>query len=195
MSIGSDGRIYHNARYLNGSWQGWNPVSTWSARAVAATGMPNGDLQVVIIGLDGKLYHTARYANGGWQAWNVINGYQGASGFAASSVAVAGMPNGDAQFVAVGNDGRQYHTIRFVNGSWQGWSPIGGVDNATSVGIAGMPNGDANLVAVAPDGITYHNARYAGRSWQGWVAPGFVANDAGVTGTGNGDIHVLVSHR
>ncbi|MER6780100.1 MULTISPECIES: FG-GAP-like repeat-containing protein [unclassified Streptomyces] len=195
MSIGSDGRIYHNARYKNGSWQGWNPVSTWSARAVAATGMPNGDLQVVIVGLDGKLYHAARYANGSWQAWNAIDGYQGAAGFAASSVAIAGMPNGDAQFVAVGNDGRQYHTVRFVNGSWQGWSPVGGVDNATSVAITGMSNGDANLVAVAPDGITYHNARYASRSWQGWVAPGFVANDAGITGTGNGEVHVLVSHR
>ncbi|MET9961230.1 FG-GAP-like repeat-containing protein, partial [Streptomyces sp. NPDC006326] len=195
MSIGGDGRIYHNARYRNGSWQGWNPVSTWSARAVAATGMPSGDLQVVIIGLDGKLYHTARYADGRWQPWNAIEGYQGATGFAASSVAVAGMPNGDAQFVAVGNDGRQYHTIRFVNGSWQGWSPIGGVDNATSVGITGMSNGDAQLIAVAPDGIVYQNARYAGRSWQGWVAPGFLANDAGITGTGTGETHVLVSHR
>ncbi|MGW5345539.1 FG-GAP-like repeat-containing protein [Streptomyces sp. NPDC004050] len=195
ISIGGDGRIYHNARFRDGTWQGWNPVSNWSARAVAATGMPNGDLQVVITGLDGKLYHNARYVNGGWQGWNTMNGYGGAPNFVASSVAIAGMPSGDAQVVAVGNDGRQYHDARFLNGSWQGWNPIGGVDGATSVAITGMSTGDAQLVSVGPDGIAYHNVRYVNGSWQGWVKPGFDAALAGIAGSRTGDAHVLVTHR
>ncbi|WP_051833392.1 FG-GAP-like repeat-containing protein [Streptomyces katrae] len=195
MSVGTDGRIYHNARFNDGRWQGWNVASTWSAKAIAATAMPNGDMQVVIIGLDGKLYHNARYANGNWQGWNGLGGPQGGPYFAASSVAIAGMPNGSAQFVAVRSDGVLYHDIRHVDGNWQGWSPIGEVNNATSVAITGMSTGDAQLVAVAPDGITYHNARYSSGYWQGWVVPGYIAQRAGIAGTGNGDAHVLVSHR
>lgn len=195
MSVGTDGRIYHNARFSDGRWQGWNVVSTWNAKAVAATAMPNGDMQVVIIGLDGRLYHNARYANGNWQGWNGLGGPQGGPYFAASSVAIAGMPNGSAQFVAVRSDGLIFHDIRHVDGNWQGWSPVGEVNNATSVAITGMSTGDAQLVAVSPDGITYHNARYASGHWQGWVVPGYSAQRAGITGTGNGDVHVLVSHR
>ncbi|MEW2415589.1 FG-GAP-like repeat-containing protein [Streptomyces sp. NPDC046866] len=195
VSIGTDNRIYHTIRYANGNWQGWNAVSNWSALAVATTSTPNGDLHVMIIGLDHKLYHAIRYPNGSWQSWNGLGGYQGGPEFVASAVAVAGMPDGTAQFVAVGNDGRQYHDIRRTDGTWQGWAPIGYVDNATSVAIAAAPNGDAQLVAVGTGGTVYHNARYASGSWQSWIAPGFDAQDAGIAVTGNGDAHVLVSHR
>ncbi|WP_406181751.1 FG-GAP-like repeat-containing protein [Streptomyces sp. NBC_01006] len=195
ISIGGDDRIYHNARFANGAWQGWNPVTTVKARSVATAAMPNGDMQLVIVGLDGKLYHTVRYLNGNWQAWNTLAGYEGGNGFEASAIAVAGMPNGDAQFMAVGNDGRTYHNIRYANGNWQGWSPVYGIQGAVSLGVTGMANGDAQFVSVAPDGSTFHNIRYTSGNWEGWQLLDFTAKAAAITRAGTADVHILVGHR
>ncbi|MFJ7276622.1 transglycosylase family protein [Kitasatospora sp. NPDC098663] len=150
LATGADGNLYHTARYPNGSWTGWAPLdgyagsARFAARAEAIAGMPNGDTQVMATGSDGKIYHSARYASGAWQDWNVVDGYGGAAGFQSGSFAITGMPNGDAQLIAVGNDGVVYHNARYASGSWQGWwsTSFGG----QKVAVAGLPDGSAQMV-------------------------------------------------
>ncbi|MER7753824.1 hypothetical protein [Kitasatospora sp. NPDC097643] len=64
---------------------------------------------MLIIGYDGLAYHIALFASGSWQGWNAVQGVGSAQIFAASSIAIAGMPNGDdAQLVVVGNEFRSH---------------------------------------------------------------------------------------
>ncbi|WP_279398801.1 transglycosylase family protein [Streptomyces sp. APSN-46.1] len=193
MAIGNDGKIYHNARYVNGSWQGWQPVGDWSAQKIAAAALPNGDLQVLIVGNDGNLYHSLRTAGGSWQAWNAVSGVGTAATFQAGSIAIAGLPNGDSQLLAVGNDGKTYHNIRFASGSWQGWGAVEGIASASSVAITGMPNGDTQILATGQGGTTYHNARFASGSWQGWWNTGFGSQKVALAGMGDGAAQMLVT--
>ncbi|MCJ1677700.1 CHAP domain-containing protein [Streptomyces sp. APSN-46.1] len=198
MAVGNDGKIYHNARFVSGSWQGWVPVGDWGAQKIAAAGLPNGSMQSLIVGNDGNVYHNVRSVDGTWQGWFAVDGFGGAATFQGKDVAVAGMPNGDAQFLATGTDGTVYHNIRFANGTWQGWSKTAGVGGATtfaasSIGITGMPNGDTQILAVGNDGKAYHSARYAGGQWQGWWNTGMGAQKVGIAGLGNGEAQMLVT--
>jgi len=198
LAVGKDGRIYHNIRFVNGTWQGWSQLGTWGAKKVAITGMPNGDAQMLIVGNDGLVYHNARFAGGSWQDWNAVDGL-GSATFAASNISIAGMPNGDAQLIAVGSDGNVYHNARFAGSSWQGWNPVAGVGSAThfaasSIAITGMPNGDAQLVAVGNDGVAYHNARFSGGYWQGWNSLGFGAINVSIAGVADGSAQIIGTH-
>ncbi|MFE0704811.1 CHAP domain-containing protein [Streptomyces sp. NPDC058872] len=198
MAVGNDGRIYHNARFKSGSWQGWTPVGDWGAQKIAAAGMPDGSLQVLIVGYDGNVYHNIRTVEGTWQGWNAVDGFGGATGFQGKDVAVAGLPNGDAQFLAIGNDGNVYHNIRFTTGHWQGWAKAEGYGGApsfqaTSIAITGLPGGDTQMLAVGNDGKAYHAARYANGSWQGWWATGMAARTAAITGLGDGSTQMIVT--
>ncbi|MEW2268471.1 hypothetical protein GTY41_18060 [Streptomyces sp. SID685] len=71
-------------------------------------------------------------------------------GLAATDVAVTGLPNGDAQVVAVGKDGDVHHNVRHADGSWQGWASMAddqhGALKATQVGIAALPDGSAQTL-------------------------------------------------
>ncbi|MFJ5229057.1 transglycosylase family protein [Kitasatospora sp. NPDC088391] len=199
LAVGNDGGIYFTTRLVSGSWQGWSKVGDWTARKVSIAALPNGDAQVLIVGNDGLVYHNIHFAGGSWQGWNGVAGFGGAASFGASNVAITGMPNGDAQLVAVGNDGNVYHSVRQANGSWQGWGPVAGVGGAanfaaSSIGITSTPNGDAQLVAVGNDGIAYHNARFYGGSWQGWGSLGFGAVNVAITGLADGSSQVLATH-
>ncbi|RST07373.1 hypothetical protein EF910_06755 [Streptomyces sp. WAC07149] len=198
MAIGDDGRIHHNVRFKNGTWQGWNQVGDWQAQRIAASALPNGDLQVLITGTNGNVYHNVRKTDGTWQGWFAVDGAGTAATFAASSIAIAGLPNGDAQLLAVGNDGNTWHDIRKADGTWQGWKRMDGANGATtfaasSVAIAGLPNGDAQLLAVGNDGKAWHDIRKADGTWQGWKTTGFGAQKAGLTGTPSGDAQMLVT--
>jgi len=199
LAVGKDGLIYHNIRFVNGTWQGWGQVGSWGAQKVAITGMPNGDAQMLIIGNDGLIYHNARFAGGSWQGWNGVAGVGSASSFAAKNISIAGMPNGDAQMIAVGSDSNVYHNNRLVSGSWQGWNAVAGVGSAanfasSSIAITGMPNGDTQLVGVGTDGIAYHNARFAGGSWQGWNSLGFGAINVSIAGVADGSAQIIGTH-
>ncbi|GHI88088.1 transglycosylase family protein [Streptomyces xanthophaeus] len=193
MAIGNDGKIYHNARFKDGNWQGWAPIGTWSAQRIAAAALPNGDMQVLIVGNDGNLYHNLRTVAGTWQGWHAVAGTGTAANFQAGSIAIAGLPNGDSQLMAVGNDGKPYHNVRFASGSWQGWGVVDGITSPTSVAITGMPNGDAQLLATAQGGATYHNVRFAGGSWQGWGNTGQGSQKVALAGMPNGDAQMLVT--
>ncbi|MDK9497770.1 CHAP domain-containing protein [Streptomyces katrae] len=198
MAIGNNGRIYHNARYADRTWQGWNQVGDWQAKKISATGMPDGSMQSLIVGTNGNVYHNVRKTDGTWQGWFAVDGAGTAATFAASSIAIAGLPNGDAQLLAVGNDGNTWHNIRKADGTWQGWKRMDGANGATtfaasSVAIAGLPNGDAQLLAVGNDGKAWHNIRKADGTWQGWKTTGQGAHEVSLTGTPDGSAQMLIT--
>ncbi|MFF0411860.1 transglycosylase family protein [Kitasatospora sp. NPDC004745] len=197
MAIGKDGKIYHNARYASGSWQGWAQVGDWGAQKIAAASLPDGSMQVLIVGYDGNVYHNVRSVSGSWQGWNAVAGF-GADTFQAKDVAIAGLPNGDAQLLASGSDGKLYHNIRLASGSWQGWGAVDGFGGAagfqaSSFAISGMPSGDTQLIAVGNDGKVYHNARYASGTWQGWWNTAFAGQKVSIAGMPDGGAQMVVS--
>jgi hypothetical protein len=71
----------------------------------------------------------------------------------AGAVAIAGLPDGSSQVLAIGNDGNAYHDIRFASGSWSGFSAVQGPYGSSTfpsqrVGIAGMPDGSSQILDV-----------------------------------------------
>ncbi|WP_281292861.1 transglycosylase family protein [Streptomyces qinzhouensis] len=197
------GEFRHAIRTATGHWTPFSPLNGYDGAGrfdggrQSVTSTPDGSLQILGTGTDGYLYHNARYSSGSWTGWQPLDGYDAAPRFAAREAAVAGMPNGDAQILAVGNDGIVYHTIRRADGSWQGWtavSPWG----ARKVTATGMPNGDLQLGIIGLDGKLYHNARYANGGWQGWNAvagyggaPDFQSSALAIAALGNGDAQLL----
>ncbi|MGW1642688.1 CHAP domain-containing protein [Streptomyces lavendulae] len=197
MAIGNDGKIYQNARYKNGTWQGWSPVGTWQAKKIAVAGLPDGSTQTIIIGNDGNLYHAVRSTDGTWTSWNAVDGI-GTATFQAGNIAIAALPDGSTQLLATGNDGLAYHNIRNANGTWQGWNKVDGYGGATgfaasSLAITGLPNGDTQMLAVGNDGKTYHAARYANGGWQGWWATGTGAQKVAIAGLTDGSTQMLIT--
>lgn len=190
-----------------GSGSAWNPHNKlfagtgdemWVLGYVSSGASAlNLSSQVTAIGKDGLLYHEVRDANGTLSGFQPVGGYQGATRFAARSVAVAGMPGGSAQLVAVGNDGNAYHNIRYANGTWQGWGPLNFA--ASQVAIAAMPDRSAQVLAMAPDGTLYHNIRFTpSGSWQGFRAllgyaggSTFQARAAAITGLPDGSAQLV----
>ncbi|MFD8025628.1 hypothetical protein ACFV6G_35090, partial [Streptomyces lavendulae] len=147
--IGNDGNLYHAVRSTDGTWTSWNAVdgigtATFQAGNIAIAALPDGSTQLLATGNDGLAYHNIRNANGTWQGWNKVDGYGGAPGFAASSLAITGLPNGDTQMLAVGNDGKTYHAARYANGGWQGWWATG--TGAQKVAIAGLTDGSTQML-------------------------------------------------
>ncbi|MFG2294054.1 transglycosylase family protein [Streptomyces sp. NPDC048603] len=150
LIIGNDGNVYHTIRKTDGTWQSFNAVAgtgtntTFQANNIAIAGLPNGSTQLVATSTDNTIHHNIRNADGTWQGWAKTDGYGGAPTFAATSIAITGMPSGDTQLLAVGNDGKTYHAARYNNGSWQGWwnTNMG----AQKVAITGLPNGDAQML-------------------------------------------------
>ncbi|MFD8979677.1 CHAP domain-containing protein [Streptomyces sp. NPDC059564] len=198
MAIGNDSKIYHNARFKNGSWQGWTPVGTWQAKKIATAGLADGTMQTLIVGNDGNIYHAIRATDGTWSSWNAVAGLGTAATFQAGNIAIAALPNGSTQLLATGNDGFVYHNIRNADGTYQGWAKVdgyGGAPNfaATSLAITGMPNGDTQMIAVGNDGKTYHAARYASGSWQGWWATGMGAQKVAIAGLPDGSAQMLAT--
>jgi hypothetical protein len=93
--------LYDNIRYPSGGWQGWGTPTQppGSIRDIAATGMPDGDIQLAAMDFSGQgwgyLYHDIRYADGQWQGWRQV-AQPPVSSASDSDVTIAGMPNGDS---------------------------------------------------------------------------------------------------
>ncbi|WP_051709138.1 glycoside hydrolase domain-containing protein [Streptomyces sp. NRRL S-350] len=208
VAIGNDGMVYHQARFADGSWSGFAALPgigtpTMAAGDVAIAGLPDGSAQVVAIGNDGIVYHQARFANGNWSGFAAIPGVNSPR-MAATRVAVAGLPDGSSQILALGNDGIVYHQARFANGSWSGFAAIPGVGTPTmaarTVGIAGLPDGSSQVVAIGNDGMVYHQARFANGTWSGFAAvqgpygaSTFPAQRAAIAGLPDGSSQLLVA--
>jgi hypothetical protein len=210
VAYGNDHNMYQNIQFANGTWQGWQLVqgasgaSSFQGSALGIAATPNGDAQIVAIGNDGNIWHDVWAAGNTWSGWGEVLGVGSAGSFQATSVAIAGMPNNDAQIVAVGNDGSLYHNIRLANKNWLGWGQVQGAGgagtfSASTVAISGMPNGDAQVIAVGNDGFIYDTVRYAASgNWQDWIrlsgaggAGAFAASAIAIGTMTNGDAQIL----
>ncbi|MFJ5550093.1 CehA/McbA family metallohydrolase [Streptomyces sp. NPDC093225] len=161
LSYGTDGLMYHCVRGRDGSWSGWgrmggaNGAATFSGPALAITGMPDGSSQVLAIGLDGMVYHQVRRPDGSWTGFRAPRGVTTPT-MGASAVGIAGMPDGSAQVVAVGLDGRVWHDVRRADGSWTPFAQVPGPN-----GRDGFPAGQVRITALR-DGTAHVSAVSAG---------------------------------
>lgn len=171
--------FYDSGRSADGSWSAPDALAgagdafryVGSHPSVAA--MPDGSTQVVGIGLDGNVWHNIRGADGTWQGWRVLPAADNKTlGFKATDVAITGMPNGDAQVVAIGENGYAYHDIRHADASWQGWWSMPGTDNgmikAAKVALAGMPDGSTQVLIFGADGMMRLGTRAQSGFWSAW---------------------------
>ncbi|MEU6971953.1 hypothetical protein AB0A71_30310 [Kitasatospora aureofaciens] len=155
LAIGGDGVAYHTVRAANGTWSGFQPLTSTTGAAMQALDVSiaanrDGSAQVLLIGGDGKVYHEIRRADGTWTGLAAIDGV-GTPNMSASNASITITPDGSAQILAIGNDGNVYHRARYADGTWTPFTAIAGAYgastfNAQRVGIAGMPDGSAQIL-------------------------------------------------
>ncbi|MFF7751645.1 CehA/McbA family metallohydrolase [Streptomyces sp. NPDC007971] len=149
LSYNTDGAMYLCVRRADGSWTAWTRPAgfggapAFSGPALAITGLPDGSSQVAAIGLDGCVYHQVRHPDGRWDGFAPPAGVH-ANRMGASSVDIAGMPDGSAQVVAVGRDGNVWYAIRKDNVSWTAFAQVAGPG-----GAAPFPAGQVRITALA----------------------------------------------
>jgi hypothetical protein len=178
------GAIYQSVRSPNGSWGTWVqdesvPAGTVSL-ATTVAGSNSWNIQLVAKTSSGTIWHGVIAPGARDWSWEPPAQVPGG----AVAVSAAGLVNGDAEFMAIGGNGLVYHNIRRVDGSWQGWEPLGyqppagwyNSDNAVGVSAAADYNGNAQFVIwdTGSSGTTlYHTIRYADGIWQstGWGKP------------------------
>jgi hypothetical protein len=183
IATGDDGNLYLNIRNANGTWQGWSAVPGaggamyFSDEDATIAGMPDGSSQLIATA-SGSLetYHNIRYANGTWQGWQLVEGLPGSLSqpFVGFTPSIAGMPDGSAQIVEQQYGGDLYHNIRYANGTWQGWRPLGGPDGSEyyigSAVIASLPDGSSQVFTTTDQSdATWENTRAGNGSWSGWT--------------------------
>jgi hypothetical protein len=203
LAVGLDGRVYHRSLVTDWSQGGtmWTPLvavpgidaSSHGIRAkkVAIAGAADGSAQVVIVGDDDLLYHAVRFPDGKWTkgTWNGfgrLDGYGGASVFAARDAAIAitgstwttpGTAHVVANSLAAGG---LYHRVRYTDGNW---SVFGNVPDAQGrdtqgVAIAIADNGDAYVVATQRnangEAQLLRQVRYSNGNWDSFVTVGSV---------------------
>ncbi len=133
VSLTGDGKLWHTIRFADGSWQPFfgdvnaqesNDPGPFTAISCAGIG---GNLHVVSLTGDGKLWHTIRFANGTWQsAFGDVNAQEANDPGPFAAVSCAGVGD-DLHVIGLAGNGRLWHTIRFVDGTWQ---PVFGDVNA-----------------------------------------------------------------
>ncbi|MET9605198.1 CehA/McbA family metallohydrolase [Streptomyces sp. NPDC006512] len=159
LSYGTDGAMYHCVRGRDGTWTPWGRLAgyagaaTFSGPALAITGMPDGSAQVLAIGLDGIVYHQQRRPDGSWSGFQPPRGVTTPT-MGASALGIAGMPDGSAQVVAVGLDGRIWHNVRKPDGSWTPFAQPPGPNGrdpfpAGQVRITALRDGTAHVTAIS----------------------------------------------
>lgn len=159
IARGTDGAMCHCIRRADGTWTGcerlagYNGAPAFSGPDLAITGLPDGSSQVPAIGLDGMVYHRVRRPDGTWTGFRPPRGMN-TPALGARAVDVAGMPDGSAQVVAVGRDGRAWHDTRRPDGSWTGFARIPGPNgrdafSAGQVHITAPRDGTAHVAAIS----------------------------------------------
>ncbi|MFJ8437954.1 hypothetical protein, partial [Kitasatospora griseola] len=111
----------------------------------------DGSSQVVAVGSDGNVYHETRLPNASWTGFAPLDGV-GTPKMHAFEVAIAGLPNGTSQVLAIGDDHRAYSRDRLTDGTWTAFGPTPGHDGATSfpaqrVAVTALPDGSTQVLA------------------------------------------------
>jgi hypothetical protein len=125
----------------------------------------------------GPAYHQVRKTDGSWTGFAPI-------GIDSRDVAMATLPDGTAQVVAVGKDDVVYHRVRNADGSWTAFAPLWGFGThakAQKVSIAGGHDGSTQVVISTVDGTVYHNMRKKDGSWTNFAPLDVGAKDVAIT--------------
>ncbi|MET8752658.1 trypsin-like serine protease [Streptomyces sp. NPDC004667] len=191
VSIGTDlhvvavagGKVYHTVRNATGNWTAFGdvagaagPIGTVTSVATAGAG---GELHVTAVS-GGKAFHTVRRTTGHWTGWGDVAGAAGATG-PITSVAMAGAGSDAHIVIATDNGTKQYHSVRYGNGTW---APFGdlkdylGAVTARSV-AAGTVDGELQLAVTTADNRIVHTIRHTDRTW----GPTVPVTTPGITGT------------
>jgi hypothetical protein len=177
--VGADDVAYHQIRYPDTNWSGFQPLSGLGttvpakAKAVSIAGRADGSAHVVIVGWDDRIYHQLRAADGTWSGFAALNGMDTPTPASGKEVAIATLPDGSAHLVIVGADDVVYHQLRSADGVWSGFRPLAG--NGTTlpakgkrVSVAGSAEG-AHVLIVGWDDVVYHQLRAADGTWSGFA--------------------------
>lgn len=133
-------------------------------------------LDVTSVGNDYKLWRTVRYVDGSWQTgFDSIDSHSAKitpGGWPVTYRDVdAACPDGQAvQFVAMGDDGRIYHTVHYAASSWQ--AEIDALPTATynfdpRVACCSFLQ-SLCVVSISQDGTLWYIIRNADGTWQSW---------------------------
>jgi hypothetical protein len=173
VGLAGNGVLWHTVRQ-NDFWQanfdlvgGQTPGVPGAFAAVGCCGGENA-IYIAALGTDGTLWHQDVWS-GSPPSFLPLNGPNGVS---------AGAPNGfldidcasddgrSVHFVAVGNDGRLWHTFRDPYGIWQAAFLAVGPPQFTAVGCAGsQQTGGVEIVAVSSSGDLFHTTRNHDGTW------------------------------
>ncbi|WP_326784768.1 trypsin-like serine protease [Streptomyces sp. NBC_00151] len=177
------GKVFHTVRTAAGNWAAFGDVAAATgpigAVTSVATASAGGELQVIAVS-GGKAFHTIRRTTGHWVVWGDVAQAAGATG-PISSVSTAGAGGDNHIVIATDNGTRQYHSIRYANGTWAPFGDLRGIlgtVTAKSVG-AGTVDGELQLAVTTSDNRILHVVRHTDRTW----SPTTAVNTQGVTGT------------
>ena len=193
LQIGTDGRVYHRTRDVNGlSPLGVVPAAGSTngikAKKVAIAGARDGSAQCLIVGEDDRVYWALRDQNTySWIPFTKLDGYGGAADFAAKDVAIAIVEDtatspGHAHMVAsasAGSAGALYHRIRAANATWSSFQQVPNTagPDVRETAIASAPDYHMHIVATVANGSggfdVKHTVRWAGTgSWDSFATVG-----------------------
>jgi SpoIID/LytB domain protein len=143
-----------------------------------------GWLHIVTREPDGSLAH--RY----WTPQTGLSGANPISGRTDVAPGLAQTPDRSRLYtVVIGTNNLLYLNARNgVDGSWAGWSQVGGPTLRGRPAATVTPSGDLHVVAVGTDAALWHNVRRPSGAWVGWESlGGRFAPGTGASATAVGD--------
>ena len=183
-----DDVVYHALRSADGTWSGFNRLDgaggapSFQARDVAITinassNNSPGNAQIVANGLaDGGLFHRVRWAAGNWTPFAPV---PSPPGMKTRELAIAASEDGNADVLVTtsATDGRYgsiLHTLRRVDGSWNGWEAVGIPENitlsgSTDLAVARTLGGTAQVLFTDSSNNAYFQERPTPNLGEAWV--------------------------
>ncbi|MEU9034814.1 M23 family metallopeptidase [Streptomyces sp. NPDC048352] len=170
------------------------PAGQWRAQVAVESG--------------GGIYHAVRNADRTWTGFGDVLGVTGEVPTGVRTTAEAGV-NGDTHVLAVSNEGKLYHALRFADRSWTGFGDVAGEAGtlANITQVAAVSSGTEVQVVVVADGKVYHTVRRANGTWAPFgavgnpgaapvtkVAMSQVGSDTQIVAVSNGTLFHTVRH-
>ncbi len=163
LVLAHDNTAYHAWQTSPGSgWTGWYPLGGSLASVPSAGLNADGRLEIFAKGTDGSAVHAWQTAaNAGWSGWSSLGGQISGTpsvGTNADGRLEMFVTAPDSQTFGTNLDGMVYEQVQgAVNGSWTGWSSIGG---PSLVRVTTGTNLDGRIELIAQDsaGSLWHNS-------------------------------------
>jgi hypothetical protein len=169
-------QLYHAVVSLDGRWE--RPFELIEAEvddppgfAGASCADVEGELALVAVGTDGRLYHTGLDRDRRWRSFSAVSSRLPDNRPEEFYAAACAGGHGVLQLVAVGSDGRLYHSLRRRGGAWQDRFEVveserlGGPEAFATVSCA-RAGDSVHLAALGAGGQLYHSVRDPDGVWR-----------------------------